>query len=123
MALAGATAAQEVKPGLYQVTVEIEIPHIDTRDYTQTRDVCVSAGGKGLGPMGPGPLPACPSQTRRNGAVIEVTTRCTGPNTGWADALYRPRPGGFKGSVAMNMGGKNMTLIERQTGIWIGPCK
>lgn len=115
-------SAEELRVGLYDVDVRIEIPHIDTSDYDFTRRICLADPAADLGPMGPGPLAQCPGEARAAGAWLDVTTTCPGPNAGTALARYRATPWGFKGIVNLNMGGKNMTLAERQTGTWLGPC-
>ncbi|MEM7507615.1 MAG: DUF3617 family protein [Pseudomonadota bacterium] len=122
LATASAAAAEGLRPGLYDVEVRIEIPHIDTSDYDFTRQICLADASEDLGPMGPGPLAQCPGEVRASGKWLDVTTTCPGPNAGTALARYRETPRGFKGVVSLNMGGKNMTLAERQTGTWLGPC-
>jgi len=47
---------------------------------------------------------------------------CAGPNRGSAVALFDIAATGYRGTIAMNMGGKNMTMSETQIGKRIGDC-
>ena len=115
-----------LKSGRYQVDVDIVLPNIDTRDYGFSTEICwerTGASGKPLGPLGPGPLGACPATAVETEDGLSISTVCKGPNAGWAMAYYRRTPLGFRGEVEMNMGGKNMTVGERQRGHWLGDCE
>ncbi len=118
--------AEELATGRYRVDVQIVLPNIDTRDYDFVTEICWRGAGDSelaLGPLGPGPLSKCPSTADVRSDGLSVTTRCPGPNAGWASATYRKTPAGFTGRVDMNMGGKNMTLGEIQRGTFVGSCK
>ena len=118
-------AAEDLRPGRYQVAVEITLPNIDTSDYDFQTEICwrgTSAPGMPLGPMGPGPLRDCPSVVSDTTDGLLVETICEGPNAGWAVSIYHPTPTGFKGRIDMNMGGKNMRVGEIQRARWLGPC-
>ncbi len=47
---------------------------------------------------------------------------CEGPNRGRASAAFDLQQHAFRGTIQMDMGGKNMTMAERQTGRRIGDC-
>ncbi|MBY8977601.1 hypothetical protein KHP62_17445 [Rhodobacteraceae bacterium NNCM2] len=118
-----AAADDRIAPGLYRVSTRVEIPHVDTSDYDFSRDICLRDGDfSALGPLGPGPMGQCPRRVTDQGDQLEVSVVCPGGNTGFALAQYWPAPGGFRGVVNLNMGGKNMTLVERQRGRRIGEC-
>ena len=126
LALAAPLAhAEPIPPGAYRVAVEIVLPNIESRDYGFVTTLCwrgASDPDMPLGPLGPGPLRTCPAKARSARGEVTVDTVCPGPNAGWASARYRAVPGGFRGSVAINLGGKNMTLTEIQRGRRTGPC-
>lgn len=117
--------AGEVSPpdGLYRIDVALEIPHVDTRDYGFSETICLGPTSLDrLGPLGPGPLRSCPRELHGSGSELQVSVRCEGPNTARASGSYRLTDTGFRGVVNMNMGGKNMTLVERQKAVRLGPC-
>lgn len=117
--------AGDLRKGRYVVTVEPRIPNVDLRHSKMEVEVCWRGVGHTrmpLGPLGPGPLKSCPANARSTEGGIEVSTKCPGPNMGWALSRYRLTRDGFRGWVSMNMGGKNMTVTERQTGTWVGRC-
>ncbi|MEM7240021.1 MAG: hypothetical protein AAF501_19640 [Pseudomonadota bacterium] len=109
--------------GLYEITVALEIPNVETRDYDFSRMLCLDPDRlRVLGPLGPGPLGTCPREVRQTPTGFHVLVRCEGPNTAWARGIYEPTLDGFRGTVSMNMGGKNMTLVERQRAVRLGAC-
>ena len=112
--------------GAYRVAVHIVIPNVETRDYDFETEICwrgVDDPAMPLGPLGPGPVARCPSQAQETPEGLSVTTACEGPNAGFATATYATTAGGFSGQVAINLGGKNMTLGERQRGTRTGDCE
>lgn len=120
-----ATADGGLRKGLYVVKVEPKIPNVDLKGAESEVRICWQGPGKAktpLGPLGPGPLKNCPATARATEGGMEVTTRCPGPNMGHALSRYRVTSDGFRGWVSMNMGGKNMTVTEKQTGTWVGRC-
>ena len=117
--------ADSLRKGRYAVIVEPKIPNVEFGDLKIEAEICWQGPSKAktpLGPLGPGPLKNCPSNARSTEGGIEVTTKCPGPNMGHALSRYRVTRDGFRGWVSMNMGGKNMTVMEKQTGRWVGSC-
>lgn len=47
---------------------------------------------------------------------------CPGRNAASGSAIYRLAAESFEGRISMKMGGKNMTMFERQVGRRIGDC-
>ena len=114
-----------LRKGLYVVVVEPKIPNVDLKGMEAEVQICWRGPGNAktpLGPLGPGPLKSCPSKARSTEGGMEVITTCPGPNKGHALSRYRVTADGFRGWVSMNMGGKNMTVTEKQTGTWVGRC-
>ena len=118
--------ADPILPGAYDVDVEIRIPNVDVSNADFTTRICLRNQAdltKKLGPLGPGPLKDCPGVARTDGSSLIIDTKCDGPNAGWAVSTYVVTSRGFKGTVNLNMGGKNMTVQEAQRGTWAGKCE
>jgi hypothetical protein len=118
--------ADGLAQGAYRVAVHVAIPNVETRDYDFAAEICwrgVADGAMALGPLGPGPLARCPSEARDTAEGVTVTTRCEGPNAGFAVAAYRRTADGFTGRVEIDLGGKNMTVAEVQRGTRTGACE
>lgn len=56
-------------------------------------------------------------------ATARYRIACAGPNRGSAVAVFQTAAAGYRGTIKMNMGGKNMTMSETQTGKRIGDCR
>lgn len=120
-----AVIAQAIEPGLYDVSVSVQIPNVRVTNADFTTRLCwrgTEDSAMPLGPLGPGPLRSCPAEARHKNGRLIVDNRCDGPNAGWAVSNYRPTAAGFFGTVDINMGGKNMTVREVQRGVRIGDC-
>ena len=59
-------------------------------------------------------------QVTADTAVYRIA--CQGPNKGSAVAVFDTTATTYRGSIKMNMGGKNMTMSETQIGKRIGEC-
>jgi hypothetical protein len=114
-------------PGLYRVEVRISLPNVqDTADpLVLTR--CVSPAdlksGQAFFVLSDNPLKNCPLldyQVAADMATYRVA--CPGPNRGSAVAVFEITGTTYRGSIKMNMGGKNMTMSETQAGKRIGDC-
>ena len=117
--------ADPIHPGAYQVDVKVRIPNVDVSNADFTTRICLRNKEDlltKLGPMGPGPLKDCPGIARTDDSNLIIDTKCDGPNAGWAVSTYVATSRGFKGTVNMNMGGKNMTVQEIHRGTWAGKC-
>ena len=123
--LATVSRADPIPAGRYAVDVHLVIPHVDTKDYDFTTEICLAAGNDAaaLGPLSPGPLARCPREGAIRDGALTIRVQCTGGNAGFAIGSYQPIPSGFRGRVEMNMGGKNMTLAEEQRGRYLGACQ
>ena len=123
--VAGETALQ---PGLYEVTFTLEMPNvIATGIGPGTLRRCVTADdlrtGNAFGVLGDNPIRACALKdydisTDRAQYRIE----CAGPNTPFATGVFELTATSYRGVISMNMGGKNMTMSERQRGRRLGAC-
>jgi uncharacterized protein DUF3617 len=128
-ALAGVEEAPLLQPGEYQVTVRLELPHIEvTSGALKVDHICVTAGdadAHGLVVLSDlNPLRKCPaSNVRRNGDTLDFDIVCPGGDAAVGSARYTIRAEHFDGAIAVKMGGKNMTMIERQSGRRVGNCR
>lgn len=69
------------------------------------------------------PLARCPaSNIKGSGDELTFDLICEGHNQAVAWAKFQLGPDRFSGAFDMKMGGKNMTMTERQTGRRIGTC-
>lgn len=118
-----------LQPGEYEVSVSLELPHVEETGASKVASICVSERNGhptwGLVVLSDNnPLARCPaSNVRRDGNTLTFDLICPGRSQAIASAKYTLAAQGFAGVIAMKMGGKNMTMIERQTGRRIGSCK
>jgi hypothetical protein len=128
-ALAGARDSPLLRPGEYRVTVRVELPHIeDMGSATRVDSICVTAGDtalRGLAALSDlNPLRKCPaSNVLQKGTTLSFDIVCPGNDAAVGTARYAMRADHFDGAIAVKMGGKNMTMIERQSGRRVGDCK
>jgi hypothetical protein len=116
------------RAGSYEVQARLELPNVGQYAATRTVEICLphSAGRDGV------PLPVlsantpfagCPARNiQRAGADLTYDIVCEGRGAATARARYTLAPDGFKGWIAMVMGGKNMTMREIQVGRRLGDC-
>jgi Protein of unknown function (DUF3617) len=122
-----ANAADHValQPGRYEVEMRLELPHVEDMGYSKTANICVNeTGTHGLMVLSDNnPLVRCPaSNVREDGDILTFGLVCEGHNQAVAWAKFTLKGDRFDGTFDMKMGGKNMTMTERQTGHRTGPC-
>jgi hypothetical protein len=128
-ALAGSAAADDAAPvpaGDYLVRVHLELPNVIRPSAGRTVTLCLPRAEAGP------PIPllsenlllrGCPvTQLRRHGAMLTFDIVCAGRGAARARASYELTAGGFRGRIAIVLGGKNMTLTEVQDGRRLGDC-
>lgn len=115
--------------GAYDVTVRLELPHLDTGTATKVTRLCVEEEAEnptfGLGVLSDNnPLAKCPHTKidSSDSGVLRFDVVCPGTNTGQASATFDLFEDRFEGRITMKMGGKNMTMTEVQRGHRVGPC-
>ena len=117
-----------LRSGAYEVEVQLELPHLEDMTQKKVVQVCLTAEP---GPNNHGiavlrdnnPLAKCPvSNLREDGDRLNFEIACDGKNAARAVARYRLLPERFDGRIVMQMGGKNMTMSEVQSGRRIGDC-
>lgn len=133
-ALSAAAAPAQAAPepvqrqaGLYEIIARVELPNVPPVAAPIKATRCLTGGalrtGAAFGVLSRNPLGSCARSdvnVSRGAATFRIT--CPGPNAPWADARFEVTPAGFKGVIHMNMGGKNMTMTERQSARRIGDC-
>ncbi|GJE61317.1 DUF3617 domain-containing protein [Methylobacterium trifolii] len=123
-----AAAGQFPEAGAYAVEMCLDLPHLQDMTRTRLVHVCLApdrgADEPGFAVLSENnPLARCPaSNLRRMGDELTFEIRCAGRNAAWATARYVLGPDRFEGRIAMQMGGKNMTMTEVQAGRRTGAC-
>lgn len=119
----GASADEILRAGAYEVRWRLELPHVAGGEGGATT-ICLPKN-EGAMPVlsANNALAHCPaSDLRREGARLSFDIVCPGGNAARAAALFDMLADGFDGRIAMNMGGKNMTMTEVQRGARVGDC-
>jgi hypothetical protein len=126
-AVAPAAADQALEPGLYQVEVRISLPNVGVAAPALNLTRCISPddllSGEAFSLLSDNPLRTCGMvdyQTTQSTASYRI--ECAGPNRGYAIAAFDVRQNSYRGTIKMNMGGKNMTMSETQVGNRTGNC-
>ncbi|WP_020179137.1 DUF3617 family protein [Methylopila sp. M107] len=117
---------EPLRGGAYEIAYSLELPHVQPMPGGSAKVCLTDAGGVSAFPVlsANNPLARCPvTKLRRDGREVSFEIACPGPNAAKAYALFDLRDGAFDGRIAMNMGGKNMTMTEVQHGARIGDCE
>lgn len=119
--------AHELVPGFYKIKVTVELPNVIdpahevlvtrciTRDDLLRHDPFKIESDTPLANCRRTPI--CMSGAKAGFQVI-----CDGGTGGMANARFTLSKSRFMGTIDMNMGGKNMTVVERQAGRRVGDC-
>ena len=126
-ASAAAPPRAEARGDLYEVTARIELPNVAPVAEPIRATLCLTAEAlrtaAAFRVLSRNPLAACArSDVTVSCAATTFRIACPGPNAPWALARFEVTGRGFKGAIHMNMGGKNMTMTERQSARRIGDC-
>src|SRR5258708_29162935 len=128
LATTGSNAAEPLlTAGMYQIEVRIALPNVQDAAAPMVLTRCVSAGdlksGQAFFILSHNPLRNCDLLDYQvTGGAASYRIACPGPNRGRAVALFETTATTYRGSIKMNMGGKNMTMSETQAGKRIGDC-
>ncbi len=128
VAVSGYCAADPLlTPGEYRTEVRIHLPNVQDVAAPLVIDRCLSAedlaSGRAFFVLSDNPLKYCALrdyQVTGNAASYRIV--CPGPNMGSALGKFETVGSTYRGSIFMNMGGKNMTMSETQIGRRIGEC-
>ena len=81
------------------------------------------ASGEAFSVLGENPISKCPRiDQRATATTARYRIRCPGPNSASAEASFETNATGYSGTIAMQMGGKNMTMSETQVAVRVGDC-
>ena len=126
--VSGASASEAQPAGSYAVDAALQIPNVSGPSWQGTRVLCLGLGAE------PGRLPipvlspnspfgGCEARDlERTATHLRYRIVCPGRDSARALASYELSADGFRGEVAMLLGGKNMTLTEHQVGRRLGVC-
>jgi hypothetical protein len=121
-------ASVALKPGQYRVEVRISLPNVQDTAAPLVITRCISDAdlnnGQAFFVLSENPLKHCDLldyQSTQSRAAYRIA--CPGPNRGSAVGLFDLSESAYRGSIKMNMGGKNMTMSETQVGTRIADCK
>jgi hypothetical protein len=125
---AGAQAAPALTPGLYRTEVHIALPNVPRAAAPLVVIRCLNSAdlesGRAFSVLSANPLARCDMLDYEwGGDLVTYRIYCPGPNRGSAQAAFKTAATSYRGSIRMNMGGKNMTLSETQVGRRIGDCR
>ena len=114
--------------GFYEITVRLELPHLERWGVDKTTIICLSRSRNGDEIPIPvlsanNPFAKCTSANLgADGPRLEYDIVCPGRGAAKGHAAYTFSAETFSGRVAMVMGAKNMTMTEMQHARRIGPC-
>ncbi len=125
----GVTAGElPLTPGLYELEIRLELPHLERHAVTRTEAVCIGENARA-----PVRLPVltgndvfrtCPVTNRQwAGNSLNYDITCPGRVPARAKARYTVATDRFDGRIAITLGAKNMTMTEIQRGRRIGDCR
>lgn len=127
VASASVAADPLLAPGLYRVEVRIALPNVQDAAAPFVATRCVSPAdlksGEAFSILSKNPLRNCDLLDYRvTDGTASYRIACPGPNKGSAVAVFQTTATTYRGSIDMNLGGKNMTMSETQAGTRIGNC-
>jgi hypothetical protein len=115
-------------PGLYRVEVRIALPNVQESAEPMIVTRCIDStalkSGQAFFVLSENPLAHCDLldyAVNRGTATYRIA--CPGPNRGRALAVFQTTHNAWRGSIEMNLGGKNMTMSETQSARRIGECQ
>ena len=131
LALAAAARGEQtvdLEPGRYEVAIRLDLPNIEGAAAARLVTLCLPPTNDSdhlvLLPLSENnPLSRCPVlNVHHDGGALTFNIVCPGGNAAMAAASYVLTPTTFEGRITMKLGGKNMTMTERQSGRRTGPC-
>lgn len=129
LCLASGAAAGEGLEGSFTIAASLQIPNVSGPSWQGTRVLCLDAdaapGRLPVPVLSPNnPFAGCEARDpERTATHLRYRIVCPGRDSARAQASYQWTADGFRGEVAMVLGGKNMTLSEHQVGRRLGDCE
>jgi Protein of unknown function (DUF3617) len=114
-------------PGLYHIEVRLDLPHVLEVAPPTRSTRCLTSGaietGRAFFVLSENPIRMCPlSDYQATATTARYQIRCPGPNAASAEGEFETTPTGYRGTISMQMGGKNMTMSETQVAVRVGTC-
>jgi len=128
--LAATTDAAEpaLSPGLYLVEVRISLPNVQDVAAPLVVNRCIGPSdlqsGRAFFVLSDNTLKTCDLvdyEATVDTAIYRIV--CPGPNRASAVGTFEMTSDTYRGTIKMNMGGKNMTMSEVQVGRRVGECE
>jgi hypothetical protein len=127
--LASSVAASvvSVEPGLYELTAQTVMPHLEEAlryATTSSRECLGTQEAAALFPLLRHEAFAGCSLVRdpSSDAEARFSLRCDNPQAATGSAHFALQPGGFHAVLHVKMGGKHMTLSQRLAAPRLGAC-
>lgn len=116
-----------LRPGLYEVEVRISLPNVGEAAPPSLVTRCITPddvrSGGAFFILSDNPLRRCDVlDYETTASTVVYRIECAGPNRGSAVATFDIKQNTYRGTIKMNMGGKNMIMSETQTGKRTGDC-
>ena len=119
--------ATELQPGLYEIDVLLELPHLREHGEHRTVQKCLTLqqinAHDAFSILTPTPLSTCKRLVHcKSPSHCQFSVHCKGRDGASAKGIFQKSSRSFTGRIKMNMGGKNMIVFETQTGRWLKDC-
>lgn len=121
-------ATVSVAPGLYEITAQTLMPHLEESlryATTRARQCLGTLEASALFPLLRHEAFAGCSldhEASSSDTHADFTLRCSNPQAATGVAHFALQPDGFQAVLYVKMGGKNMTLSQRLSAPRLGPC-
>jgi hypothetical protein len=126
LCLASGASAGEKLAGSFSIAASLQIPNVSGPSWQGTRVLCLGTEPDQLPVpvLSPNsPFADCEARDlERTTTHMRYRIVCAGRDSARGVASYELSADGFRGEVAMLLGGKNMTLTEHQIGRRLGDC-
>ena len=114
-------------PGLYDIEVRINLPYVLEVSPPKRLTRCLTSSaidsGQAFFVLSENPIRVCPiSDYRTTATTAHYRILCPGANAASAEGEFETTETGYRGTISMQMGGKNMTMSETQVGVRVGAC-
>ncbi len=121
--------ATAMQPGLYEIQIETNMPNMYNQEWEPTHvkecltESDIKSGRAYRGPRGT-QYSNCELLDYKNlNNKITYHSVCPGPNAPSGHGTFAYTDNMFKGTVNMQMGGKNMTMVQKYTARRVADCK
>ena len=123
----GLASTLTVEPGLYELTAQTVLPHLEESlryATTRTRHCLGTQEASALFPLLRHEAFAGCSLVHESstGSEAHFSLRCANPQAATGGAHFTLQPAGFQAVLDIKMGGKNMTLSQRLSAPRLGAC-